>query len=50
MTPFKEESQHIVLELLYNRRHKGKNMEKGASCAKVKVLSKDYIFHVVVFY
>jgi hypothetical protein len=28
----------------------GESIKKGASHAKVKVLSKDFIFHVVVFY
>ncbi len=28
----------------------GENMKRGASRTKVKVLSKDCIFHVVVFY
>jgi len=28
----------------------GESMKKGACCAKGKVLSKDCIFHVVVFY
>jgi hypothetical protein len=28
----------------------GESMKKGANHAKVKVLSKDYIFHMVVFY
>jgi hypothetical protein len=28
----------------------GKSMKNGANCTKVKVFSKDYIFHMVVFY
>jgi hypothetical protein len=28
----------------------GKNMKKGTGRAKVKVLSKDYIFHMAIFY
>ncbi len=28
----------------------GERMKKGANHAKVKVLSKDYIFHVEIFY
>jgi len=28
----------------------GENVKKGASHAKVKVLSKDYIFHMAIFY
>ncbi len=28
----------------------GESMKKGVGCAKVKVLSKDCIFHVAVFY
>jgi hypothetical protein len=29
---------------------RGGNMKKGVNHTKVKVLSKDYIFHMVVFY
>ncbi len=28
----------------------GEIMKKGASCAKVKILSKDYIFQMTIFY
>jgi hypothetical protein len=28
----------------------GESMKKGASCNKAKILSKDYTFHVIVFY
>jgi hypothetical protein len=30
--------------------YKSESMKKKANHAKVKVLSKDYIFHMVVFY
>ncbi len=33
----------------YHMKLLGENMKKGASHTKVKVLSKDYIFHVAVF-
>ncbi len=30
--------------------HEGENMKWKANCTKVKVLSKDYIFHLAIFY
>jgi Zn-dependent protease len=29
---------------------RGESMKKGANCAKVKILSKDCIFHMAIFY
>jgi hypothetical protein len=40
----------IMIFFSHTRVPRGGNMEKIANHAKVKVLSKDYIFHVVVFY
>jgi hypothetical protein len=39
---------HLV-KLNIRNKHQGENMKKRASCVKVKVLSKDCIFHVVIF-
>jgi hypothetical protein len=35
---------------MVNIAHLGESMKKGANCAKVKVLSKDCIFHMAIFY
>jgi hypothetical protein len=39
-----------VTRTLKTKTHSSESMKKGANCTKVKVLSKDYIFDVAIFY
>jgi hypothetical protein len=52
MIPFKEENQHTILELLYNKRHKQRNYAMDNAFGILKKTLREFLikFDLHVFY